>query len=67
MLDIGQITDAIACREPLRRCTIVHEFGRMTALGGLSQATRDQSARESLRNPPNKVYETIERSKKLGQ
>ena len=66
VLDIGRITD-IVVSEPSSEALIVQEFGRITALGGLSRRRVINQLARAYGLPPNQVYETIERAKKLGQ
>jgi nitrogen-specific signal transduction histidine kinase len=65
VLDIGRTTD-ISVPEPSSEEFIVQEFGRITALGGLSRRRVINQLARAHGLPPNQVYETIERAKKLG-
>ena len=51
--------------EPPTDAAIMHEYGRMTALGGLSRRRVINHLAKVYGIPPNEVYETIERGKKL--
>ena len=64
VLDIGRITD-FAVPKPPSDAELVIEFGRMTALGGLSRRRVINLLARTHGLPPNQVYETIERAKKL--
>ena len=66
VLDIGQTTDNCLPSEPPSAAALVEEFGRITALGGLSRRRVINQLARAHGLPPNQVYETIERAKKLG-
>ena len=57
-------TDAVPA-EPPTDAVIIHEFGRMTALGGLSRRRVINHLSKAYGIPANQVYESIERGKKL--
>jgi 16S rRNA (cytidine1402-2'-O)-methyltransferase len=65
VLDIGLITENAAVEAPSDEA-IVLEFGRITAVGGLSRRRVINQLARTYGLPPNQVYETIERAKKLG-
>ena len=65
VIDIGQMQDN--CRaEPPGDELILTEFGRLTAIGGLSRRRVINQLARTHGLPPNQVYATIERAKKLG-
>ena len=65
VIDIG-LTPDNELAEPPSDAFIVEEFGRMTAIGGLSRRRVINQLARTHGLPPNQVYETIERAKKLG-
>lgn len=65
VLDVGQTTDSIATESP-SDAALVAEFGRIAAIGGLSRRRIINQLARTHGLPPNLVYETIERAKKLG-
>ena len=65
VLDIGRTTDSMP-PEPPSEELIVTEFGRITALGGLSRRQVINQVARAHGLAPNQVYDTIERAKKLG-
>jgi 16S rRNA (cytidine1402-2'-O)-methyltransferase len=65
VLDIGRTIDSVSL-EPPSEALIVTEFGRITALGGLSRRQVINQVARAHGLAPNQVYETIERAKKLG-
>ena len=66
VLDIGVITKNESAAEAPSDAVITREFGRITALGGLSRRRVINQLARAYGLPPNQVYETIERAKKLG-
>ena len=65
VIDVGQITE-ITPVEPPSDAALVAEFGRIAAIGGLSRRRIINQLARTHGLPPNQVYETIERAKKLG-
>jgi 16S rRNA (cytidine1402-2'-O)-methyltransferase len=64
VIDIGLTTDNEMAGPP-SDAFIVAEFGRITAIGGLSRRRVINQLARTHGLPPNQVYETIERAKKL--
>jgi 16S rRNA (cytidine1402-2'-O)-methyltransferase len=65
VVDVGRIPDTQPLEPPSDEL-IVAEFGRITAIGGLSRRRVINQLARTHGLPPNKVYDTIERAKKLG-
>ena len=65
VIDIGQMQDNNRA-EPPGDDLILAEFGRITAIGGLSRRRVINQLARTHGLPPNQVYDTIERAKKLG-
>jgi 16S rRNA (cytidine1402-2'-O)-methyltransferase len=65
VLDIGLTTEITGPEAP-SDAVIAQEFGRITALGGLSRRRIINQLARAYGLPPNQVYETIERTKKSG-
>jgi 16S rRNA (cytidine1402-2'-O)-methyltransferase len=66
VIDIGLTTDNESAGPP-SDAFIIEEFGRITAIGGLSRRRVINQLARTHGLPPNQVYETIERAKKLGE
>jgi 16S rRNA (cytidine1402-2'-O)-methyltransferase len=66
VIDIGLTTDNESPGPP-SDAFIVEEFGRITAIGGLSRRRVINQLARTHGLPPNQVYETIERAKKSGE
>ena len=64
VIDMGPAPDVMPA-EPPTDAIIMHEYGRMTSTGGLSRRRVINHLARVYGIAPNKVYETIERRKKL--